>query len=230
MLFRSALDAGLDLDADGTSDILLASWDTTDADYVTDAWLLPGATDGLLPVASATLEHTSSDQSYVAAAGMADATGDGLADLLLAGPTDGIAWVLAGPWQDQRDLTDAFLVAAPAWRTSAAAPVGDTDGDGLDDFAVAVVPPEGGAAVLVFSAAADGTVGLDYALANYGTTAAFTVNRVAGAGDVNGDGSADLAVAGYDAVDGVWRCVTRIYAGPLAAEGDLEDEIGRAHV
>jgi Ca2+-binding RTX toxin-like protein len=142
-----------------------------------------------------------------------DVNGDGLADVLItsgqgcAGGIDRAAYVIFGRRAPGRiDLTSlgtsGFRICAPAVPLGiySAAGVGDVNGDGRGDV-IAGVPNDGGgdgAAYVVFGSGSSADVDLaalgsrGYRLAGNGTEAAGSA--VSSAGDLNGDGRADVFV------------------------------------
>ncbi len=217
-LGRSVAGPG-DVDGDGFDDLLLgapgAACGAADGGCV---YLLRGPLEEGLDVASAHASWSGDDRDDLlgySVAGAGDVDGDGLQDLLLgAYAADGVeqdvgmaALVLGseridGSWT--LNDADAVLLAVQygshaGWSVSGA---GDVDGDGLDDLLVGArgldfVQTDVGAAYLV-SGTFRGTQSLNEALvaAVRGDEAyGYVGTVVAGLGDLDGDGFADVAVS-----------------------------------
>jgi hypothetical protein len=147
-------------------------------------------------------------------AGVRDLDGDGLAEILVGSPAvsddvghahlvRGAALVGALGLDTVGATTPGFAMTGQGLPGQRVAAVGDVDGDGLEDLAIADHDAQGGTGVVhvVFGKLDDAPVDLD-ALARTG--AGFTITgasagdrtglAIAGLGDVNGDGLDDLAL------------------------------------
>lgn len=172
-------------------------------------------------------EHARDNAGYcVAAAG--DVNKDGLMDFLIGAPGNDEAGADAGKvylilgrregWEPRMPLSMAadatFLGEAPgdgAGRSLAAA--GDVNGDGFDDFLIGApfndyTAPEAGQVYLILGKPSDWAGGISLSAADAGFSGEQAGDRaglaIAGAGDVNGDGLADLLIGapGNDAGKG----------------------------
>ncbi len=194
--------AGCDLDGDGYSDVALGFSGTVTG----EVQIFPGAASpARTPLPALTPPTTDVGGAFGAAlACVGDVDGDGLADLLVGAPdlSLGRAHLIHG---DASRTFDRVLTIEPPTEPPlidfgrSVTGLGDIDGDGLSDFAIAA---RGSTAneVLVY-AGSDPTAepiarlvapsrSLDYG------------NAISGAGDVNGDGAPDLLVGAPSAGGG----------------------------
>jgi Ca2+-binding RTX toxin-like protein len=146
--------------------------------------------------------------------GIGDVNGDGLADIVVVGTLRGLS-IAASIVLGQRERTDrtlawnehhGFRVLPSESGEFSVAPLGDVNGDGLDDIAVG--EPNANLASVVFGSAESGVVQVEQLGARgyrIRGTSAFG-EAVAGPGDFDGDGKRDILVGapratfeGYDA-------------------------------
>ena len=223
-----AVSAAGDTDGDGQADILVGAPGVED--YTGAAYLVRGPATGPQSLAEqdATLlgEHEH-DQAGYAVSCAGDVNGDGLSDVLVGAPyrdTDdgddagGAAYLLLGPIVGEIPLSESTAIflgeQGGDYAGLAVANAGDVNGDGLGDLLVgAPFAYNGRGTVYLLSGPREGTLSLatadvmllgdrsgyewGYEWVN-GDLAGYSV---AGTGDVNADGLADIAVGlpGYGA-------------------------------
>src|SRR5262245_24423010 len=228
LLGRSVAGAG-DVNGDGYADVIVgaSSYDAGQTDEGA-AFVFQGSAAGIADAtpASAGVAQLEADQAGallgVSVAGAGDVNGDGYADVIVgassydAGQTDeGAAFVFLG---SAAGIPDASAAAASAQLESnqagalfgaSVAGAGDVNGDGYADVIVgseaydAGQTDEGAAFVFLGSIAGipDATAATASAQLESDQAGALLGRSVAGAGDVNGDGYADVIVgaSSYDA-------------------------------
>jgi hypothetical protein len=208
LLGASVAGAG-DVNGDGFSDVIVGApnFDNGQVDEGA-AFIYLGGAGGLrgAPVAQLEIDQVEAEfGSSVAGAG--DVNGDGFADVIVGAPlhdgahiNEGAAFIYYGGSGDFDLQADASLGAgqAEAEFGRAVAGVGDVNGDGQADVAVTALlfdngePDEGAAFVYLggagaFDDSADAQLEANQSGARFGLS-------VAGAGDLNGDGLADIIV------------------------------------
>ena len=232
---------GQDLDGDTIPDVVLAAYGPLGGAGRRRGgvvWVDNGATSGEVELAAADATLTPGDtagpaEHAVAVAVSPDIDGDGLADLFVGGTDGRRAFLFTGPLRGA--LTDADAACTieydGAWASvgeSVALP-GDLTGDGLADMVVGV--PAGAARGFVWIIA--GGAGDRVTVDEVTTTIAGVAGRrvggaVAGPGDVDGDGRADLLVSsGSDGETPDGAGVVSLFTDTNARLVDLADATAR---
>ncbi len=185
-----------DVNGDGYADLIVGG--------ATAAYLFLGGPAGLSATPSATLAQRAA-QSGVRVASAGDVNGDGYADVVLANFDQATAYVyLGGPGGlgSAPDMTLPSPVTGMSLFGHAVAGAGDIDGDGHGDIVIGApgVAPNGQAFVYLGSGAGIAAAP-SFTLAGPDGPGASFGNSVACAGDVDGDGHADLVI-GAESADG----------------------------
>ncbi|MFT5682660.1 MAG: hypothetical protein ACI8RZ_003584 [Myxococcota bacterium] len=201
-----------DVDGDGLEDVLVGAWreDTAEDADCGAAWLLYGpVTGGSGDDADARLTGTSFGAwAGRSVGGAGDVDGDGYDDLLIGSPRQridgavvGTAALVYGPVSGSLRLSqaDATVVGlsemgGTGWSVAGA---GDVDGDGMADLLIGAPREGGGRAILMFGPIS-GDLSLSDGLMLAGESGALGWS-VAGAGDIDGDGLADVIVGAPEA-------------------------------
>jgi hypothetical protein len=210
--FGAALGTAGDVDGDGYSDVIVGSPNfTPDAQHSNAgrAFVFAGRPDALLPEAWRVIRGAQSSSHFaysVASAG--DVNGDGNSDVVVGarfhdngldlprgrvqvhhGNADGLGqtpdWSLAPAPEPTGDLTPDFGFSV--------AGAGDVNDDGYGDVLVGALGYGGGGAAFLYLGGPAPPTTAAWSAASSQSDAEFAVS-VAGAGDVNGDGHADVIV------------------------------------
>ncbi len=200
-----------DYDADGFDDLIIgAPGSDLGGSSSGTVYLVRGPVSSItnLDRAHAHFTGTSGYQAGMAVDGAGDLNGDGFADLVVGAPEAsadaGRAWLISGG-SESGPLEEATATFTPEGDIDRAgqsvAVVGDTDGDGFDDLLIGAPNMSEGndyaGAAYLFRGPVTGTYNLGDADAwRVGTGPdEYAAQTVAGIGDFNEDGYADVAVA-----------------------------------
>lgn len=185
-----------DVDGDGTADLALGDGSSTAASGEGEVDLVSGRTGTPLRSWRNKLAY---DGLGLALAAVGDVDADGRGDLLACAPRRqkraGGAFVYS--CQDGRLLLTIAGFDEGVQLGVACAALGDVDGDGVPDLALATAPAQGGAGRVLVCSGRDG-----------GTLAALEGLSLAALGDLDGDGYAELALGQESERDG--RGVVRV--------------------
>ena len=205
-----------DVNADGYDDVLIGAFGCDTGGYAAGAtYLFNGPLSGVVSASTATAKlvgELPDDRSGWSVSGGGDFDGDGRKDILIGAyesggsfAAAGAVYLVYGPATGTVDLSfaDSRILGSRSgdWAGYSVDNAGDVNGDGMDDIVVGA--PYGhpalayiGAAYVVYGPPDAGDSSLDdadrtYTGINAGDQAGFAV---AGAGDINGDGRADLLI------------------------------------
>ncbi len=207
-----ALASAGDTNADGTDDLLIgAHKNDASGEDAGAAYLVLGPVSGNHDLGDVGIKLTgeeAGDYAGYAVASAGDVDEDGSDDLLIGAPHNatngadaGAAYLLLGPLSSSLDLSSAAAIFlgeegdTAGWAVSSA---GDINGDNLDDLIIGAPSSNSGTVYVVTEA----TIGTHMLSASTAVLSGASVGSragaaVAGGGDINGDGLADLLVGAH---------------------------------
>jgi hypothetical protein len=218
-----------DVNGDGYSDVVVGALDLNANPRVGQVYVYLGGAQGVATIPAATLDDPGGEdalfgQSVVSAG---DVNGDGYADVLVSALSNsapgatGQAYVYFGGPSGLGAVPGAALTEPALIRGYgvSVASAGDVDGDGYSDVLVAAfcVDDCGAAAYLYLGSSTGPATTPATTLDVFGPTIdTFSWLSIAGAGDVNGDGFADVVVGEGHSTEQAGAGEVAIYEGSAA--------------
>ncbi|MES2639383.1 MAG: MopE-related protein [Myxococcota bacterium] len=217
-----------DVNGDGYGDLVVGSMEVSDGGSGAGAaYVVYGPVSGELDLSLAgarLIGEDAGDYAGYSVASAGDVNRDGYADLIIGSAFAEAAYLIYGPVSGDIDLSlaDARLIGDLGIVGNSVAGAGDVNADGYDDL---IIGSFAATAYLVLGPVS-GDVDLSLADARFtGETAGSSGagSSVAAAGDVNGDGYADLIIgAASDSEGGSFAGAAYLVYGPVSGDLDLE--------
>jgi hypothetical protein len=252
--FGCAVAGAGDVNGDGYSDFLVGASGATNGPGVASlgrAFVFLGGAAGVDPTSAVVLEGNDGAAGWfgAAVASAGDVNGDGYGDVLVgdlngrnaAGTPVGRAYLFRGS-KSGVVTTNPLVLDGPDGLYSnfgnVVASAGDLDGDGFSDVLIAARDASDAAGdlfvgrVYIYFGTADGLAQTPRLLDGRAGGGATFGNSVAGAGDVNGDGTPDVIVGASNATDaagmfGVGRVYLYYDTAPTAAPLEIDGYDGK---
>lgn len=230
-----------DVNGDGCAGLLIGAYEADPAGLAYLVCTPIGAPEDITAAATAIFSGIDAeDDAGLNVAGNVDWSGDGLPDVAITAPYAaggfGAVYLLSGPFVGAVSLNTARLTVVGAYATEGAGEdltmVGDVTGDGSPDLALggneaSARPPYAGVvSILSLGSGRTGTVSaddLDARIVGDGY-AEWAGSTIANAGDMDGDGIADLAIGGAGVGGSAHEGgVSWIIPGPISGVQNISD-------
>ena len=198
-----------DVNGDGYSDVIVGAYSYDNGESNEGAvFVYHGAAEGIGTIASVQIEsNKGSTHLGNSVAGAGDVNGDGYSDIIVAASnydngqySEGVVFVYHGSANGISMVPTTLLELNIAFLGfgSTIASAGDVNGDGYADVIIGAVDYENGenneGAIFIFHGSSSGLNLVPAAMVESNQAHSEFSNAIAGAGDVNGDGYADVIV------------------------------------
>jgi hypothetical protein len=213
-----SVDGAGDVNGDGYGDLIIGAYSNDDGGTSAGAaYLVLGSATPTSANLSTAIQYSGEsafDNAGISVAGAGDVNGDGYSDLLIGAPGDddtntdtGAAYLVLGSPTIAGGNLSSVIKYRGFWPNelagSSVAGAGDVNGDGYGDMLIgapnnSIGEPMVGLAYLVLGSATPTGGNLSSTIVYRGEAANnYAGQSVAGAGDVNGDGYADMLIGAY---------------------------------
>jgi len=230
-----------DLDDDGWDDVAIGAPNADEGEYRSGSVFIqygPVGADTDLESADERLDGPDFyENAGSSLAGLGDVNGDGYDDLAVGSPglagggTTGAVWLLHGPPSTGTldDEASAHLTGGSSEDEAGAAlaPAGDVDGDGYDDYWVGGPGEDGGgtdagaAWLILGTVTGESSLGSSATVKIVGADAGDHAGSAIAAGDLDGDGTPDVAIGAPEA-DADYADAGRVYVLLAPTTGTLD--------